>query len=275
MEHLIKVGDTQNAEAMTSLQIAEITSKDHKNILRDIDGLLAQGLDKLNFEPISYIDSSNRNQRCYNVTKKGCLILASGYDALLRERIINRWEELEHKSNFNLPQTFPQALMLAAQQAEEIEKQKLMIAQQIQQHQMLEGEKDILHEENKTLAEKCKVNQAKANYVDDVLQSTSDYTFTEVAKYMGLRKAVDITDFLQIKKILFRQGKKLLPYAPYADKKYWDSRDSVVKSKTTGIVTTSSYLTVTEVGRAFIIQAYKKFQEKTAKAQQSLVTLKA
>lgn len=31
----------------------------------------------------------------YSLTKKGCLILASGYDALLREKIINRWEELE------------------------------------------------------------------------------------------------------------------------------------------------------------------------------------
>ena len=31
----------------------------------------------------------------YQLTKKGCLILASGYDALLREKIINRWEELE------------------------------------------------------------------------------------------------------------------------------------------------------------------------------------
>lgn len=152
MESLIKVGDTLNAELMTSLQIAEITSKDHKNILRDIDGLLAQGLDKLNFEPISYIDSSNRNQRCYNVTKKGCLILASGYDALLREKIINRWEELEQNTQFELPQTFPQALMLAAKQAEEIEKQKLMIVQQVQQHQILEGTVEIQEEQIKTLA---------------------------------------------------------------------------------------------------------------------------
>lgn len=82
-------------ETMTSLEIAEVTGKQHQHVLRDIDGLLAQGVDASNFGLTSYIDKSNREQRCYQLTKKGCLILASGYDALLREKIINRWEELE------------------------------------------------------------------------------------------------------------------------------------------------------------------------------------
>lgn len=33
----------------------------------------------------------------FNLTPKGCLILASGYDAVLRERIINRLEYLENE----------------------------------------------------------------------------------------------------------------------------------------------------------------------------------
>lgn len=80
---------------MTSLEIAEVTGKQHQHVLRDIDSLLAQGVDASNFGLTSYVDKSNREQRCYQLTKKGCLILASGYDALLREKIINRWEELE------------------------------------------------------------------------------------------------------------------------------------------------------------------------------------
>lgn len=82
-------------ETMTSLEVAEVTGKQHQHVLRDIDSLLAQGVDASNFGLTSYVDKSNREQRCYQLTKKGCLILASGYDALLREKIINRWEELE------------------------------------------------------------------------------------------------------------------------------------------------------------------------------------
>lgn len=82
-------------ETMTSLEIAEVTGKQHQHVLRDIDSLLTQGVDASNFGLTSYVDKSNREQRCYQLTKKGCLILASGYDALLREKIINRWEELE------------------------------------------------------------------------------------------------------------------------------------------------------------------------------------
>lgn len=80
---------------MTSLEIAEVTGKQHQHVLRDIDGLLQQGVDASNFGLTSYTDKSNRQQRCYSLTPKGCLILASGYDALLREKIINRLEAVE------------------------------------------------------------------------------------------------------------------------------------------------------------------------------------
>ena len=123
MNDLKIVGETINAkETMSSMQIAEITGKQHQHVLRDIDSLLNQGLDASNFGLTSYLDNCNRNQRMYNLTKKGCLILASGYDALLREKIINRWEELELKerqrleaeqhSKFPIPQTLSEALYL-------------------------------------------------------------------------------------------------------------------------------------------------------------------
>ena len=82
-------------ESMSSLEIAEVTGKEHKNVMRDIQTLLSQGVDKLNFERISYKDSMNRVRDAYQLTYKGVLILASGYNPVLREKIINRWEELE------------------------------------------------------------------------------------------------------------------------------------------------------------------------------------
>lgn len=80
---------------MSSLQIAEVTGKRHDAILRDIRKLLEQGVAAHNFVVSEYTDKTGRTLPCYQLTKKGCLILASGYNAVLREKIINRWEELE------------------------------------------------------------------------------------------------------------------------------------------------------------------------------------
>lgn len=82
-------------ETMSSLEIAELTGKRHDAILRDIRNLLNQGVNAHNFVEVEYTDKKGEKRPCYELTKKGCLILASGYDAKLREKIIDRWEELE------------------------------------------------------------------------------------------------------------------------------------------------------------------------------------
>ncbi len=86
-----------NLKGMTSLEIAEVTGKRHDAILRDIRNLLKQGVAAHNFVETYYTDKSNRKSPCFNLTPKGCLILASGYDAVLREKIINRLEYLENE----------------------------------------------------------------------------------------------------------------------------------------------------------------------------------
>lgn len=130
MEELII---TSNGGRMSSLEIATLTSKEHKNIMRDIRNLLEQGVAALNFEPGNYKDANQQDRPCYYLTKKGCLILASGYDAKLREKIIDRWEELETEKQtggFQIPQSYSEALKLAATQAEQIEQQQKQLAEQ-------------------------------------------------------------------------------------------------------------------------------------------------
>lgn len=86
---------------MTSLQIAEITGKTHSNVMRDIRNILEQLEEKhkFNFELMFKItklgNNAERKDPYYLLTKKDCLLLASDYDANLRAKIINRWEELE------------------------------------------------------------------------------------------------------------------------------------------------------------------------------------
>ena len=89
----------RSEERMSSLEIAEITGKQHAHVMRDIRSLLDQGVSESNFGLSSYRQSQPnggyKEVPCYELTKKGCLILASGYDAKLREKIIDRWEALE------------------------------------------------------------------------------------------------------------------------------------------------------------------------------------
>lgn len=94
-----------DTDRMSSLEIAELTGKRHDAILRDIRNLLRQGVSAHNFVETSYKDKSNRQSPCFELTKKGCLILASGYDAVLREKIIDRWEQLELEKPPNLPRS--------------------------------------------------------------------------------------------------------------------------------------------------------------------------
>ena len=84
-------------QTITSLEVAELTGKNHKDVLRDIRNILSQ-LDEnnqRNFAPVKYTDAKGEERPMFNLTKEGCLCLVSGYDANLRMKIINRWKELE------------------------------------------------------------------------------------------------------------------------------------------------------------------------------------
>lgn len=126
------VQQSTNSNGMTSIEVATLTGKQHAHVMRDIRSLLEQGVAASNFGLGSYKDANQQVRPCYNLTPKGCLILASGYDPVLREKIINRLEELEvqkRNGGFQVPQSFSEALMLAAKQQETIEVQKKQIEQ--------------------------------------------------------------------------------------------------------------------------------------------------
>lgn len=113
-------------EKITSIEIAEITGKLHKNVLRDIE-LMEEGWIKgggLKFELTSYFDNRNREKPCYLLTKTECLYVATKYNDEARAKLVLRWEQLEKEkalSGFNVPKTFREALLLAAEQQRMIE----------------------------------------------------------------------------------------------------------------------------------------------------------
>ncbi|EAJ4860987.1 hypothetical protein DLK75_09865, partial [Campylobacter jejuni] len=63
----------------TSLSVAEVFNKNHKNIIRKINEFPKDNFTKLNFEPSKYIDSTGRVLPCYKITRDGFSLLVMGF----------------------------------------------------------------------------------------------------------------------------------------------------------------------------------------------------
>lgn len=113
---------------MSSLEIAELTGKQHKHVIADVRKLcFSLGINSADFSA-KYKDQSGKENRCFNLPKRECLILISGYNIKLRARIIDRWQELELKQQPQIPTNFAEALQLAADQAKQLELQAPKVA---------------------------------------------------------------------------------------------------------------------------------------------------
>ena len=162
-----------NQKGMTSLEIAEVTGKQHAHVMRDIRNLLSQGVAESNFGLGSYTDANGQERPLFNLTPKGCLILASGYDAVLREKIIDRLEYLENEEKaIQTPQTYLEAL--EALVASEKEKERMRIESEQQKKQI--EQKDA----------KIEKLQPKADFADKAFAMEGKCDIGQAAKILGL-----------------------------------------------------------------------------------------
>ncbi|WP_039761483.1 Rha family transcriptional regulator, partial [Bartonella queenslandensis] len=104
--------NSASTQTMSSIEIAEVCGKQHKNVMRDIKQIFSE----LKFEPAkflsNYIDEQGKKRPCYHLPKRECLILVSGYSTALRAKIIDRWQELERQiSAPQIDYSKPEALL--------------------------------------------------------------------------------------------------------------------------------------------------------------------
>lgn len=162
-----------NNTAMTSLDVAEVTGKRHANVMRDIYNLLEQGVHKLNFELMFRIsklgNGAERKDPYYNLTPKGVLILASGYDALLREKIINRLEEWETGHRIS-----PQQVLPSYQISDPIKRAQQWIEE--------EKTRQLLQNENAEKARLIEEQKPKVVFADAITSSSNSCLIGELAK---------------------------------------------------------------------------------------------
>jgi len=182
---------TSTQKTMTSRVIANLTSKEHRHVRRDIEVMFIQlGIDASKFGHI-YFDSMNREQSEYHLPYDETVCLLTGYDALSRMAVIKRWQELEAKAQapaFNIPTSLSGALRLAAEQAETIEAQAIQIT----------------------------AAKPSVDFVQKFVDSTGTKGFRQVCKLLGANET-KFRSFLSARQIMYMLGGEWVPYAHHIE----------------------------------------------------------
>ena len=188
MNQLINVKNDPGFPAMTSLEIAGLCEKRHDNVMSDIRNMLSL----LNIQSPEFLgdyqDDRGRAYPCFHLPKDLCLTLVSGYNVILRKRIIDRWLELEQESKPAIPQSFSEALRLAAD----------------------------LEEQKQRLSEELAVAAPKAEFVDRYVTATGSMTFRQVAKLLNAKEP-EFRLFLLDSHIMYRLNNVLTPYHQHTE----------------------------------------------------------
>jgi len=114
------------ATAMSSIEIAALTGKLHRNVIRDVRNMVAE-LEKdapVLSNQLTEVKDGRGYTSKFMLGRELTETLITGYSAKLRMAVIKHWHELEAKQAapaFSIPSTFSSALRLAAEQAEQYE----------------------------------------------------------------------------------------------------------------------------------------------------------
>jgi len=179
------------AATMSSREIADICEARHNDVIATIERLINEGVLRLgrNTARAHQADGGGRPTMVYDLAKRDCLIVISGYSAALRAKIIDRWMELEAAALAPaLPQSFADALRLAADQ------QDVIAAQ----------------------AEQLAAAAPAVEFVERYADSTGTKGFRQVAKLLNAKENA-FREFLIDQKILYRLGAELTPHSQHID----------------------------------------------------------
>ncbi|MGJ3946959.1 Rha family transcriptional regulator [Levilactobacillus brevis] len=180
----------KNQQAVTSsLQVAKTFEKNHRDVLRAIDNLEI-GSAKLRSQMFAEGTYTNRGKEypMYYMNRDGFTLLAMGFTGSkalqFKLQYIDAFNEMEQQVKFQVPSTLPEALRLAADQAEKIS-----------------------------------VLQPKADYTDKMLANPGLETVSMIAKNFGYTTR-EFNKLLHGLGIQYKQGKTWLLYAKYQDLGY-------------------------------------------------------
>ena len=94
---MTKIININKVQTMTSLEIAELTGKQHKNVMQAIRNMEPawEKVNGLKFQLVEYRDQKGELRPCYQLTKTECLYIATKFNDEARAKLVLRWQELE------------------------------------------------------------------------------------------------------------------------------------------------------------------------------------
>lgn len=236
----------EKKQAVTSsLQVAENFGKEHRNVLRDIEGLKK---DVLNFEQMFFEtetpDSYGRPRKTYFMNRDGFTLLAMGFTGKKALEF-----KLKYIQAFN---HMEQKLMLLNQPSYMIEDPVKRAEKWIEEQK----EKQKLQTTNLMLEQQVKEMKPKVDYVDTILKNKGLVSMTQIAKDYGM-SAEKMNKILHELKVQFKQGKQWFLYSKYHDKGYTQSETiPITRSDGTPDITLNTKWT--QKGRLFLYELLKK-----------------
>lgn len=179
---------------MSSREIADLTGKEHKNVLADARKML----DELCLTSAEFSadlpDAYGRMQPALLLPKRETLVLVSGYSVALRAKIIDRWQELEAAARPVVLSRMDILRLALDSEQRAIDAEKLA------------SERAILIEQQKPAVE----------FVDRYVAAKGLSNFREVCKMLKAKQA-EVSAWLIDRKIMYRLAGKLTPHAPHLD----------------------------------------------------------
>lgn len=117
-------------KTMSSMEIAELTERNHKDVMRSIRDMEPAWvkINGRNFALVEYRDAKGEMRPMYQLTKTECLYVATKFNDEARAKLVIRWEQLENERR----ELSRKELAMMVLQAEE-ERERLLIANTEQQ----------------------------------------------------------------------------------------------------------------------------------------------
>ena len=195
-----------NKVVMTSVEIATLTGKQHRNVMRDARNMESAYTEvygaALTFELVSYMDKNSQERPMFRLTKSQVLFIVSGYSAVLRAKIQHRWEELEAANVASYQIQDPIARAEAW-----IEEQKVV--------KQLEEDKKMVEALSIKLSEKVHKDAPKVKAAEVFLDSKGSMTIAEFAKTINTENIGQNKMFAILRELGFLMDGKNTRNEPY------------------------------------------------------------
>ena len=195
----------------------------------------------------SYKDAKGEDRNMYELNKKACLLLSSGYDVNLRAKIIDRWEELEIKARAN---------MISLPDFTDPAEAAMAWAKEYREKKVLAIENKKLEEENIQLAAENQELKHDKNYLDLIMRSKALLTVSQIAQDYGMSGKA-LNKKLADMGIQYSINGQWILYAKYKDCGYVSSR-SIDITRADGRPDVVLHTEWTQAGRKFLYEELKK-----------------